>query len=933
MSATVGSIYLNLEITKNISEQLKAIASMGEKQAKTAFSGVGEAVAESISKPMQDAGKAVQEAITAPVEAAQKTVSKIVKAVKTETGALYPDEVGGKKSMLASQMVDDPYGQKATQKAEVPKTDVQGFRAATDTVGLLNQELNNVLSRLRLQEKEVDSLTAAYREIPTDKLGSDEAVKLETKLAAAEGRLVSLQKSANKAQAAVDKAMQPAKGDIMAPLEKAAGKAKSAMDGVKNAVGAASNAAAAEAGKAANAAGQKVKEAGKCAGNAAKSGTDKAKQETGKLPKVVGKAMTAVKSKITGAFKQAGNGAGKQVKDIGHKVGGLARSVKSAFKSAFLMAGLYAAFRGIKSLVGDAVKQNKEFSNSLNLIKSNLLVAFTPIMQTIQPALNALAAGFAAVSKQVATVTAGLFGQSYAQAKAATKQMQDVSKAAKKANASLGIDELNVVNQGDNDTGVDLSALDTAKYEDAANFGTTVKKMLSDAAAGVGPILSKITSKIAGYAPKVLAAAAGIITSLLSGLNGHAPEIIAAGMTLLQSLIDGMHSLLPTLGPFVTNVITMLLSGFLLYAPQLFAMGITLLASVLDGLSQKMPELIPMAQQAITTVLGSIRDNLHTIVTAGMSILTSIIKGITDMMPELVPTAIDCILELVDGILDNLPMLLDAAIGLIEALATSLIDELPRLVDKAPEIIGKLVDGLVDAIPKLMDAAINIITGLGDFLTEHGGDMWKTATKIVMKLGEGLIKAIFRIHEGCRKLVTAIKDKIIETDWLQVGKDILAGIGKGLISGVKGIGGAIKDAANGLVDGFKNFFGIHSPSRLFRDQIGENLALGIGEGFVGEMGSVAKSMQNAIPVPELTNIHAKAPANNLTAHHAAVSAAQQAGISQDVIQLLERIAWLLERLFGVVDAMELVVQVVLEDRQIAQAANRGNKSMGYAIAR
>ena len=827
--------------------------------------------------------------------------------------------------MLASQMVDDPYGQKAAQKAREAEmaaaeeakarlakakseVDVQVLESLTDEAALLDQELGNALNKLELQKNEVAKLAAAYREIPSGKLGSDEAVKLETKLAAAEGRLVSLTKSVKKAQAAVDKATQPSKGDIMAPLEKTTGKA-------------------------ANAAIQKVKEAANAAGNATKEGANKAKREAGKLPKVVGKAMTAVKSKITGAFKQAGNGAGKQVKDIGHKVGGLARSVRRAFKSAFLMAGLYAAFRGIKSLVGDAVKQNKEFANSLNLIKSNLLVAFTPIMQTIQPALNALASGFAAVSHQIATVTAGLFGQSYAQAKAATKQMQDVSKAAKKANSSLGIDELNVVNQGDNGTGVDLSALDTAKYEDAANFGTTVKKMLSDAAAGVGSILSKIANEVANHAPKVVAAAAGIITSLLSGLNDHAPEIIAAGMAILQSLIDGMSSLLPALGPFATNAITMLLSGFLLYAPQLFDMGITLLASVLDGLSQKMPELIPMAQQALTTILGSIRENLPAIITAGMSILTSVIQGITDMMPELVPTAIDCILELVDGILDNLPMLLDAAIGLIEALATNLIDELPRLVDKAPEIIGKLVDGLVDAIPKLMDAAINIITGLGDFLTEHGGDMWKAAAKIITKLGEGLIKAIFKIHEGCRKLVTAIKDKIIETDWLQVGKDILAGIGKGLISGVKGIGGAIKDAASGLVDGFKNFFGIHSPSKLFKTVIGENLALGIGEGFVGEMGSVAKSMQNAIPVPELTNIHAKAQANNLTAHTAAVSAAQQAGVSQDAIQLLERVAWLLERIFGVVDAMELVVQVVLEDRQIAQAANRGNKSMGYAIAR
>jgi hypothetical protein len=51
----------------------------------------------------------------------------------------------------------------------------------------------------------------------------------------------------------------------------------------------------------------------------------------------------------------------------------------------------------------------------------------------------------------------------------------------------------------------------------------------------------------------------------------------------------------------------------------------------------------------------------------------------------------------------------------------------------------------------------------------------------------------------------------------------------------------------GIVDGIKNFFGIHSPSTLFRDEIGKNLALGLGDGFDKEMKTVAKDMENAIP--------------------------------------------------------------------------------------
>ncbi len=48
------------------------------------------------------------------------------------------------------------------------------------------------------------------------------------------------------------------------------------------------------------------------------------------------------------------------------------------------------------------------------------------------------------------------------------------------------------------------------------------------------------------------------------------------------------------------------------------------------------------------------------------------------------------------------------------------------------------------------------------------------------------------------------------------------------------------------MDGIKDFFGIHSPSKLFAN-LGGFMAEGLGEGFGDEMKDVSKSMQNAIP--------------------------------------------------------------------------------------
>ena len=56
----------------------------------------------------------------------------------------------------------------------------------------------------------------------------------------------------------------------------------------------------------------------------------------------------------------------------------------------------------------------------------------------------------------------------------------------------------------------------------------------------------------------------------------------------------------------------------------------------------------------------------------------------------------------------------------------------------------------------------------------------------------------------------------------------------------------IKGFGKSVLNGFKDFFGISSPSRLFRDEIGKQLSAGIGVGFEEELSNVYDDMQKAV---------------------------------------------------------------------------------------
>lgn len=72
-------------------------------------------------------------------------------------------------------------------------------------------------------------------------------------------------------------------------------------------------------------------------------------------------------------------------------------------------------------------------------------------------------------------------------------------------------------------------------------------------------------------------------------------------------------------------------------------------------------------------------------------------------------------------------------------------------------------------------------------------------------------------------------------NWGAVGKAVVQGIANGITGGARAIVNAAKNAAKSALDAAKNFLGIHSPSRVFRDEVGKNMALGIGVGFEKNM--------------------------------------------------------------------------------------------------
>lgn len=264
--------------------------------------------------------------------------------------------------------------------------------------------------------------------------------------------------------------------------------------------------------------------------------------------------------------------------------------------------------------------------------------------------------------------------------------------------------------------------------------------------------------------------------------------------------------------------------------PKIIEVGAEIVLKLIEGIINAIPNILPALVKIIMKIVEKIIELLPSIVQTGISIIIALINGITQSIPTLIPTIVKVIYEIAKTIIDNLPQIVMAAVDLIVALGEGLIDAIPLLLEKIPDVISSLVVALTD--PEML---MKIIEG---------------AVKLGFAMAKGIIKSIPTIISTIPNIMSQIalkfKDTIAKTDWLSLGKNILKGILNGMLDFGTIVKDTIKKVGKKITSSIKSFFGIKSPSRVMKDEVGKYLAQGIAVGFEKEIPNTIEDVQNAM---------------------------------------------------------------------------------------
>lgn len=180
------------------------------------------------------------------------------------------------------------------------------------------------------------------------------------------------------------------------------------------------------------------------------------------------------------------------------------------------------------------------------------------------------------------------------------------------------------------------------------------------------------------------------------------------------------------------------------------------------------------------------------------------------------------------------------------------ITNLPsRVASFLSNVISNVTGWVSNMASNASRAGSQFLSNAINFVSQLPGRIASFLSNVISNLGSWAADMASKGAEGATNMFNAVVDGLasLPGQVLSIGSDIV----QGLWNGISGAGGWLAEKvtsfASGILDGIKNTLGIHSPSRVFRDQVGKYIAQGIGVGFTDEMGSVVGQMQDAMPDP------------------------------------------------------------------------------------
>jgi len=271
------------------------------------------------------------------------------------------------------------------------------------------------------------------------------------------------------------------------------------------------------------------------------------------------------------------------------------------------------------------------------------------------------------------------------------------------------------------------------------------------------------------------------------------------------------------------------------------------------GLGSSQADITQLTRNILTAfndVVRNITPVVKNIVGQLPVVVQTVIPAIQSLFPSILESGSEVLFQLIDGISSALPSLIQEAANVIVQFANSIVSggNLGKIVDSGVKSLLALANGIISALPQLIGMLPSIVSQVASTLISNAPAILQAGIQLVLALIQGFLQMLGNLDQSVATIGKAIKDAFLKLvkDLPQIGKQIIEGLWKGITGAGSWLWGNISGFCKNIVNKFKSALGIHSPSKVFADVVGSNIAYGIAEGYDDAMNGIARNMTGLV---------------------------------------------------------------------------------------
>lgn len=413
---------------------------------------------------------------------------------------------------------------------------------------------------------------------------------------------------------------------------------------------------------------------------------------------------------------------------------------------------------------------------------------------------------------------------------------------------------------------------------------------------GIGTTFNGLLTGITGLASNILSLVGELGANILSALGlediaevfqtffetiseifEQIPEVVSSTFEIVggfftETLPEFIDSAVETIQGFADNVVTF----FTETIPEAFNSFVELVGGIVDSFIKfftvTIPEafmnfvtvILPNAINSMITFFNQIPYYLGYAIGLGIGYIAKFALGIYNFATVQLPQYIAAIIKWFSQLPSKIWTWLTQAIQKVaqfatqvsqkaqqtgSAFITAIIQWFTQLPSKVQNFLTKAVQNVTKWAASMRTKAIqagrNFINGVVNGIKSLPSKVQQTLSNVINKLTSWVSKMHSKGVQGANQLKNGVVNtaRSIPSQMVSIGANIVNGVWNGIQSMRSSFVSRVRSFFKGIVDGAKSALGIHSPSKVFDEQVGQNIVKGVIQGVNKQKKNAKKNAQ------------------------------------------------------------------------------------------